>query len=108
MHYMLGVQNDESVPLPTGADWDASHWIFIRGYLPKQPGYHKRLIAAAPLIMHATRLLAAQVPSHVDQLRLIDATRCPAAPPARRSNACSWRVGRTTATAPPTPASTGG
>jgi hypothetical protein len=24
MLYMLGVQNDESVPLPTGADWDAS------------------------------------------------------------------------------------
>ena len=24
MHYMLGVQNDESVPLPTGADRDAS------------------------------------------------------------------------------------
>jgi hypothetical protein len=24
MRYMLSVQNDESVPLPTGADWDAS------------------------------------------------------------------------------------
>lgn len=61
------------------------HWLrFAYGrlghlfpYLPKQPGYHKRLIAAAPLIMHATRLLAAQVPSHVDQLRLIDATPLP-------------------------------
>lgn len=61
------------------------HWLrFAYGrlghlfpYLPKQPGYHKRLIAATPLIMHATRLLAAQVPSHVDQLRLIDATPLP-------------------------------
>jgi hypothetical protein len=24
MRYMLSVQNDESAPLPTGADWDAS------------------------------------------------------------------------------------
>jgi hypothetical protein len=24
MRYMLAVQNDESVPLPTGADWEAS------------------------------------------------------------------------------------
>jgi hypothetical protein len=61
------------------------HWLrFAYGrlghlfpYLPKQPGYHKRLVTAAPLIMHATRLLAAQVPSHADQLRLIDATPLP-------------------------------
>jgi len=24
VHYFMGVQNDESVPMPTGADWDAS------------------------------------------------------------------------------------
>jgi Transposase DDE domain len=61
------------------------HWLrFAYGrlghlfpYLPKQPGYHKRLTAAAPLIMHATQLLATQVPSHIDQLRLIDATPLP-------------------------------
>jgi DDE family transposase len=61
------------------------HWLrFAYGrlghlfpYLPKQPGYHKRLTAAAPLIMHAARLLATQVPSHADQLRLIDATPLP-------------------------------
>lgn len=61
------------------------HWLrFAYGrlghlfpYLPKQPGYHKRLLAAAPLIMHAARLLATQVPSHTDQLRLIDATPLP-------------------------------
>ena len=46
-------------------------------YLPKQAGYHKRLIAAAPLIMHATQLLARQVPSASDELRLIDATPVP-------------------------------
>ena len=61
------------------------HWLrFAYGrlghlfpYLPKQPGYHKRLVAAAPLIMRATRLLAAQIPSQADQLRLIDATPVP-------------------------------
>lgn len=46
-------------------------------YLPKQPGYHKRLNAAAPLIMRATQLLARQVPSAADQLCLIDATPLP-------------------------------
>ncbi len=48
MHYMLGVQNDESVPPPTAADWDASFarvgvvndemkakgvWVFAGGLL---------------------------------------------------------------------------
>lgn len=46
-------------------------------YLPKQPGYHKRLIAAAPLIMRATELLTRQVPSGGDQVRLIDSTPVP-------------------------------
>jgi hypothetical protein len=46
-------------------------------YLPHQPGYHKRLTAATPLILHAIQLLATQVPSHTDQLRLIDATPLP-------------------------------
>jgi hypothetical protein len=61
------------------------HWLrFAYGrlghlfpYLPKQPGYHKRLVAAAPLIMRATQMLAARVPSCADQLRLIDATPLP-------------------------------
>lgn len=46
-------------------------------YLPHQPGYHKRLIAATPLILAAIHHLATQVPSHGDQLRLIDATPLP-------------------------------
>jgi hypothetical protein len=61
------------------------HWLrFAYGrlghlfpYLPHQPGYHKRLIAATPLIQHATQKLATQIPSHADQLRLIDATPLP-------------------------------
>jgi len=46
-------------------------------YLPKQPGYHKRVAAAAPLLMAALQKLAAQVPSTTDGLHLIDATPLP-------------------------------
>jgi hypothetical protein len=46
-------------------------------YLPHQPGYHKRLVAATPLILQAIQKLATEVPSHADQLRLIDATPLP-------------------------------
>jgi hypothetical protein len=61
------------------------HWLrFCYGrlghlfpYLPHQPGYHKRLIAATPLILRAIQMLATQVPSTADQLRLIDATPLP-------------------------------
>ena len=43
-------------------------------YLPKQPGYHKRVKAAAPLICQATLYLATLGPSLADDLRLLDGT----------------------------------
>jgi hypothetical protein len=46
-------------------------------YLRHQPGYHKRLTAATPLIPQAIHMLASQVPSTADELRLIDATPLP-------------------------------
>lgn len=46
-------------------------------YLPKQPGYHKRLKAAIPLICKAMLYLATSCPSFTDELRLIDATPVP-------------------------------
>lgn len=46
-------------------------------YLPKQPGYHKRLKAAAPLICKATLYLASLCPSWTDEVRLFDATPVP-------------------------------
>ena len=46
-------------------------------YLPKQPGYHKRLKAAGPLLAAAMDYLARQCPSWYDQARLIDATPVP-------------------------------
>ena len=46
-------------------------------YLPKQPGYHKRVKAAAPLLAAVMDHLARQCPSWHDQVRLIDATPLP-------------------------------
>jgi len=46
-------------------------------YLPKQPGYHKQLKAAAPLLAAAIHHLARQSPSWYDPVRLIDATPVP-------------------------------
>ena len=46
-------------------------------YLPNQPGYHKRLKAAAPLLAAVMDYLAREVPSWHDPVRLIDATPVP-------------------------------
>src|SRR5947199_242903 len=46
-------------------------------YLPNQPGYHKRLKAAAPLRAAVLDYLARECPSWHDQVRLIDATPVP-------------------------------
>jgi hypothetical protein len=46
-------------------------------YLAKQPGYHKRVKAAAPLLAAALDYLAREVPSWHNQVRLIDATPLP-------------------------------
>jgi len=48
-------------------------------YLPGQPGYHKRLKAAAPLLARAISHLARVSPSWCDSLRLLDATPVPCA-----------------------------
>jgi hypothetical protein len=46
-------------------------------YLPKQPGYHKRVKTCAPLICQTTLHLATLCPSWADGLRLLDATPVP-------------------------------
>jgi hypothetical protein len=77
------------------------HWLRVcRGrlghlfpYLPKQPGYHKRLTAAAPLICATMRYLAALCPSWADGLRLLDATPVPCGTSrqtVRRSELAGW------------------
>jgi Transposase DDE domain len=62
-------------------------------YLPHQPGYHKRLKAAAPLICKATLYLATLCPSRADDLRLLDATPVPCGTSrqtVRRSELAGW------------------
>ena len=62
-------------------------------YLPKQPGYHKRLKAAAPLICATMRYLATACPSSTDDLRLLDATPIPCGTSrttAQRSELAGW------------------
>ncbi|MGH3099204.1 MAG: IS982 family transposase [Streptosporangiales bacterium] len=46
-------------------------------YVPKQPGYHKRVKAALPLICKTMVYLATLCPSWADELRLLDATPVP-------------------------------
>jgi hypothetical protein len=62
-------------------------------YLPKQPGYHKRLKAAAPLLAAALDHLARQCPSWHDPVRLLDATPVPCGASretVRRSELAGW------------------
>src|SRR5207247_5596405 len=62
-------------------------------YLPKQPGYHKRLKAAAPLLAAVLDHLARQCPSWYDPVRLIDATPVPCGTSretVRRSELAGW------------------
>jgi hypothetical protein len=62
-------------------------------YLPNQPGYHKRLKAAAPLICKTTLHLATLCPSQADGLRLLDATPVPCGTSrqtVRRSDLAGW------------------
>jgi hypothetical protein len=63
----------------------SGHWLRLcygrLGHLfpnmPKQPGYHKRVKAAAPLLAAVMDHLARQYASWHDQVRLIDATPVP-------------------------------
>jgi hypothetical protein len=77
------------------------HWLrMCRGrlghlfpYLPKQPGYHKRVKAAAPLICKTTVYLARLCPSWGGDLRLLDATPVPCGTSrqtVRRSELAGW------------------
>ena len=48
-------------------------------YIPKQPGFNKRLRALAPQLLEAVGLLARLSPSFCDRLRLLDSTPVPCA-----------------------------
>ncbi len=78
-------------------------------YVPKQPGYNKRLRSLSPKICLVIQQLARVSPSFNDRLRLLDSTPVPCgAPRDRPSSARNWQAGPPTATAPATAASSGG
>jgi hypothetical protein len=52
-------------------------WRAMFPYLPHQPGYHKRLKAARPLLCRAILALAAACPSWFDDMWMTDATPLP-------------------------------
>ena len=56
------------------ARWRLGH---LFPYLPKQPGYNKRLRALAPTIARVITHLAVSSPSYCDNLRLLDSTPVP-------------------------------
>lgn len=55
----------------------SAHWRAMFPYLPDQPGYHKRLKHARPLLCKAILTLAACCPSWFDDLWMTDATPVP-------------------------------
>jgi hypothetical protein len=55
----------------------SARWQAMFPYLPNQPGYHKRLKAAHPLLCTAILTLAACCPSWFDDLWMTDATPVP-------------------------------
>jgi len=94
---------------------DERHWLraaarLVGHLFPRllgQSEYNDRVKALAPLMEAALRWLADHTPGSAELLRLMDATRCPAAsrssPPAGRT----WPGNPATATAPAIRAGTG-
>jgi hypothetical protein len=68
----LGCPNDRK--FLASARWRLAH---LFPYLPKQPGYNKRLRALAPRIGQAITHLALHSPSFCEGLRLLDSTPVP-------------------------------
>jgi hypothetical protein len=68
----LGIPNDRK--FLALARWRLGH---LFPYLPKQPGYNKRLRALAPTIARVITYLVVNSPSFCDGLRLMDSTPVP-------------------------------
>jgi Transposase DDE domain len=54
-----------------------THLSHLFGYLPKQPGYNKRMRALAPQIVRLLNAIAFASPSWCDSIRLLDSTPVP-------------------------------
>jgi hypothetical protein len=85
-----------------------AHLRHLFPYLPQQPGYNKRLRAAADLLGRIVRALATDTTLWTDDVWVVDSTpvECGRSKEtARRSE--RWPDGPSTATAPATPATSG-
>jgi hypothetical protein len=85
----------------------SAEWRAMFPSLPEQPGYHKRLKNAQPLLGKAILVLATCCPSWFDDMWMTDATPVPCGmsrETVRRSDLAGHPA---MATAPPTPATTG-
>ena len=89
-----------------------AHLRHLFPYLPQQPGYNKRLRGLMGTLSWLTGALARDTSVWTDDVWVVDrssiAPRWSAPAPATRSAAHSLPAGPSTATAPPTPATSGG
>jgi hypothetical protein len=70
-----------------------AHLVHLYPYLPRQPGYNKRLRAAAALLRHCIRVLAADTSVWTDDVWVVDSTpvECGRSrDAARRSDLAGW------------------
>jgi hypothetical protein len=70
-----------------------AHLVHLFPYLPRQPGYNKRLRAAAALLRHCIRVLAADTSVWTDDVWVVDSTpvECGRSrDAARRSDLAGW------------------
>jgi hypothetical protein len=77
-------------------------------YLPKQPGYHKRLRAAADLIQQVIRALASETTFWTDDVWVADSTPVECGRSRETPSGRRWLAGPPTATAPAIRAGSGG
>ncbi len=77
-----------------------AHLSHLFPYLPQQPGYNKRLRAAASMIRHCIRILTCDTTVSTDDVWVVDSTRSSATGPARPPSARTWPDGPNTGIAP--------
>ena len=84
-----------------------AHLHHLFPYLPGQPGYNRRLRAAAGLITTLIRMLAADTSLWTDDVWVVDSTPVECGRSRETASALTWPDGPNTATAPAIRATSG-
>jgi hypothetical protein len=84
------------------------HLRHLFPYLPRQAGYNKRLRGAASLLRHAIRAVATDTSLWTDDVWIVDSTPVECGRSRETTKRSAWPGGPNTATAPATPATSGG